>query len=84
MWRLLIRRPSGKRFGRIKYSVTNIRISTVRNDYVSRPLSKGILDGNLLAMFEELPISRQNEVTHQIGTDRAIVLKDWISLACVW
>ncbi|PIL30998.1 hypothetical protein GSI_05691 [Ganoderma sinense ZZ0214-1] len=56
----------------------------VRNEYVSRPLSKGILDGNLLATFEELPIARQNEVTRQIGTDRATMLKDWISLVGVW
>ena len=56
----------------------------VRNEYVSRPLSKGILDGNLLATFEELPISRQNEVTRQIGTDRATVLKDWVSLVGAW
>ncbi|OBZ77260.1 hypothetical protein A0H81_02690 [Grifola frondosa] len=51
----------------------------VRNDHVSRPLSKGILDGNLLATFEDLPVTRQNEVTRQIGTDRATILKDWSS-----
>jgi len=56
----------------------------VRNDYVSRPLSKGILDGNLLAAFEDLPITRQNEVTRQIGTERAAVLKDWLSLLGTW
>ncbi|KAL1941832.1 hypothetical protein VTO73DRAFT_6832 [Trametes versicolor] len=56
----------------------------VRNEYVSRPLSKGILDGNLLATFEDLPIARQNEVTRQIGTDRATVLKDWASLVGAW
>ena len=56
----------------------------VRNEYVSRPLSKGILDGNLLATFEELPIARQNEVTRQIGTDRATVLKDWVALVGAW
>lgn len=66
------------------FVVANMHCSMVRNEYVSRPLSKGILDGNLLATFEELPIARQNEVTHQIGTDRATVLKDWISLASVW
>ncbi|TBU39387.1 CPSF A subunit region-domain-containing protein [Dichomitus squalens] len=56
----------------------------VRNEYVSRPLSKGVLDGNLLATFEDLPIGRQNEVTRQIGTDRATVLKDWVSLVGSW
>ncbi|KAH9849008.1 CPSF A subunit region-domain-containing protein [Lenzites betulinus] len=56
----------------------------VRNEYVSRPLSKGILDGNLLATFEVLPITRQNEVTRQIGTDRATILKDWASLVGAW
>ncbi|KAI0323139.1 hypothetical protein GY45DRAFT_1376578, partial [Cubamyces sp. BRFM 1775] len=52
----------------------------VRNEYVSRPPSKGILDGNLLATSEDLPIGRQNEVTRQIGTDRATALKDWAAL----
>ena len=56
----------------------------VRNDYVSKPLSKGILDGNILAQYEALPITRQNEVTRQIGTERLIVLRDWISLSGPW
>ena len=56
----------------------------VKNEYVSRPLSKGILDGNLLATFEDLPIARQNEVMRQIGTDRATVLKNWVSLVGAW
>ncbi len=56
----------------------------VRNEYVSRSLTRGILDGNLLATFEELPIARQNEVTRQIGTDRATVLKDWVGLVGAW
>ncbi|KAG5641144.1 hypothetical protein DXG03_005895 [Asterophora parasitica] len=56
----------------------------VRNDFVSKPLSKGILDGNLLSNFEALPIARQDEVTHQIGTDRTTVLKDWIHLNGAW
>ncbi|KAJ7779545.1 CPSF A subunit region-domain-containing protein [Mycena olivaceomarginata] len=58
--------------------------SIVRNDFVSKPLSKGILDGNLLSHFENLPITRQNEMTRQIGTERMQVLKDWISLAGAW
>ncbi|KAG6820213.1 hypothetical protein H0H93_003867 [Arthromyces matolae] len=56
----------------------------VRNDFVSKPLSKGILDGNILAHFESLPIGRQTEVTQEIGTDRVTVLKDWITLSGSW
>ncbi|KAI0754932.1 CPSF A subunit region-domain-containing protein [Daedaleopsis nitida] len=56
----------------------------VRNEYVSRPLTRGILDGNLLATFEDLPIARQNEVTRQIGTDRVTMLKDWAALVGAW
>lgn len=58
--------------------------SIVRNDYVSKPLSRGILDGNLLVHFEGLPIARQNEMTRQIGTERAVVLHDWIALSEPW
>lgn len=56
----------------------------VRNDYVSKPLSKGILDGNLLSHFEGLPITRQIEVTREIGTERNTVLRDWISINGPW
>ncbi|KAJ7757023.1 CPSF A subunit region-domain-containing protein [Mycena metata] len=56
----------------------------VRNDFVSKPLSKGILDGNLLTHFEALPITRQNEMTRQIGTERTQILKDWVGLAGAW
>ncbi|KAJ6591099.1 CPSF A subunit region-domain-containing protein [Mycena vulgaris] len=56
----------------------------VRNDFVSKPLSKGILDGNLLMHFEDLPITRQNEMTRQIGTERTQVLRDWTSLTGTW
>ncbi|KAJ7248582.1 CPSF A subunit region-domain-containing protein [Mycena haematopus] len=56
----------------------------VRNDFVSKPLSKGILDGNLLSHFESLPITRQNEMTRQIGTERTQVLRDWMSLVGTW
>jgi cleavage and polyadenylation specificity factor subunit 1 len=56
----------------------------VRNDFVSKPLSKGILDGNLLAAFECLPVTRQNEMTRQIGTERAVVLRDWVALSGAW
>ncbi|KAJ7216585.1 CPSF A subunit region-domain-containing protein [Mycena pura] len=56
----------------------------VRNDHVSKPMSKGILDGNLLAHFEGLAITRQNEMTRQIGTERSQILKDWMSFAGPW
>jgi cleavage and polyadenylation specificity factor subunit 1 len=56
----------------------------VRNEFVSKPLSKGILDGNLLQEFERLPITRQDEITRQIGTERAVILRDWISLSGTW
>jgi len=59
-------------------------VRIVRNDHVWKPLSKGILDGNLLRAFEELPLSRQNDITRQIGTDRATVLRDWVSLEASW
>ncbi|TFK39321.1 CPSF A subunit region-domain-containing protein [Crucibulum laeve] len=56
----------------------------VRNDYVSKPLSKGILDGNLLGQYEALSRNRQNEMTRQIGTERGVVLRDWIRLSGAW
>jgi cleavage and polyadenylation specificity factor subunit 1 len=56
----------------------------VRNDYISKPLSKGILDGSLLGEYEALPTTRQNEMTRQIGTERLAVLRDWISLSGPW
>ncbi|KAF9460288.1 CPSF A subunit region-domain-containing protein [Collybia nuda] len=56
----------------------------VRNDLVSKPLSKGILDGSLLSHFESLPIGRQVEVTRQIGTERTTILHDWIGLNSAW
>ncbi|KAI6016186.1 CPSF A subunit region-domain-containing protein [Pisolithus marmoratus] len=56
----------------------------VRNDTVSKPLSRGILDGQLLQAFEGLGTSRQNEMTRQIGTERTTVLHDWISLGVPW
>ncbi|KAG9025986.1 mRNA cleavage and polyadenylation factor subunit [Tulasnella sp. UAMH 9824] len=49
---------------------------TVRNDTVSRPLTKGILDGNLLSAFGDLPVVRQIEAAKTIGTDRDVVLDD--------
>ncbi|KAK0240309.1 CPSF A subunit region-domain-containing protein [Armillaria nabsnona] len=56
----------------------------VRNDFVSRPLTKGVIDGNLLEHFGALSTTRQVEMTRQIGTERTIVLRDWISLSKAW
>lgn len=56
----------------------------VRNDQVSKPLSKGILDGNLLRHFEVLSITRQQEITKEIGIDRRAVIKDWIGIGGCW
>ncbi|THG98888.1 hypothetical protein EW026_g3366 [Hermanssonia centrifuga] len=56
----------------------------VQNDRVARPLARGVLDGNLLAAFEELPIPRQIEMTRQIATERTTVLKDWLNLGGAW
>lgn len=56
----------------------------VRNDYVSKPLSHGILDGRLLTSFEDLPLIRQSEITRQIGTERATVLHDLKELGGSW
>lgn len=60
------------------------QFSIVRNDTVARPLSKGVLDGNLLSAFGELPISRQIEITRPLGTDRLTMLKDWSTLNGSW
>ncbi|KAF8555471.1 hypothetical protein OG21DRAFT_1496241 [Imleria badia] len=56
----------------------------VRNDTVSKPMSKGILDGQLLQAFEELGVQGQQEMTRQIGTERMAVLRDWSGLALPW
>lgn len=58
--------------------------SVVRNDRVARPLAKGVVDGNLLAAFEDLPVPRQVEMTRQIATERSTVLKDWLDLGGAW
>lgn len=46
----------------------------VKNDSVSRAITKGILDGELLAEFEWLPLQRQVELCSSIGTDPDTVL----------
>ncbi|KZT18929.1 hypothetical protein NEOLEDRAFT_1142724 [Neolentinus lepideus HHB14362 ss-1] len=56
----------------------------VRNDYFSKPLTKGVLDYNLLVQFEALPVDRQNEMTTQIGTERTTVLRDWMTIGGAW
>jgi cleavage and polyadenylation specificity factor subunit 1 len=56
----------------------------VKNEFFSRPLSKGIVDGQLVATFETLPINKQDEMTTQIGTQRQTVLQDWSFLDGAW
>lgn len=51
-------------------------LSAVRNDRLSRPLNKGILDGNLLEAYLDLQTDKQLEMTRQIGTERSIIMKD--------
>ena len=58
--------------------------SIVRNDMVAKPLTRGILDGNLLSSFLDLPVHRQKELTSPIGTDRAQVLRDLAMLSEPW
>ncbi|KDQ18770.1 hypothetical protein BOTBODRAFT_28276 [Botryobasidium botryosum FD-172 SS1] len=57
---------------------------SVRNDTVSRPLTKGILDGMLLESFLELRFDRQLEMTRQIGTERLLVMKDLGNMQATW
>ncbi|KAL5476911.1 CFT1 [Sanghuangporus weigelae] len=57
---------------------------TVHNDSAARPLTKGILDGNLLAAFPQLPIQRQDELTRPLGTDRLTVMRDRLGLSGPW
>ncbi|KAF9078133.1 CPSF A subunit region-domain-containing protein [Rhodocollybia butyracea] len=56
----------------------------VRNDYVSKPLSKGILDGSLLVHFGNSSTTRQTEMTKQIGTEVEIVRRHWMTLDGPW
>ncbi|BGP01928.1 mRNA cleavage and polyadenylation factor subunit [Rhodotorula toruloides] len=46
----------------------------VKNDTVSRAIVKGILDGDLLAALEMLPLERQVELAEAVGTDADTVL----------
>ncbi|KAG8693476.1 mRNA cleavage and polyadenylation factor subunit [Ceratobasidium sp. 394] len=56
----------------------------VRNDNVSRSLSNGVLDGDLLAAFEELPVAKQVEMTQQIGAERDKIISDLLRLRKAW
>lgn len=56
----------------------------VKNDSVSRAITKGILDGELLAEFEALPLGRQVELTKSVGTDPDTVLANLKGLGTVW
>nr|ODO03748.1 protein CFT1 [Cryptococcus depauperatus CBS 7855] len=57
---------------------------TVRNDLLPRPLSKGILDGQLLNQFALQPLGRQREMMRQIGTDAVTVASDLQALGGFW
>ncbi|GAA5985839.1 hypothetical protein JCM10908_006298 [Rhodotorula pacifica] len=46
----------------------------VKNDSVSRAITKGILDGDLLAGFEYLSLDQQMELAQAVGTDADTVL----------
>ena len=46
----------------------------VKNDSVSRAITKGILDGDLLAAFEYLSLDQQMELAQAVGTDPDTVL----------
>jgi cleavage and polyadenylation specificity factor subunit 1 len=58
--------------------------SIVRNDTVSKPLSKGVLDGTLLYEFENLSLVRQDEIVKQIGTEKTVLAQALTSLASAW
>ncbi|KIJ27345.1 hypothetical protein M422DRAFT_271489 [Sphaerobolus stellatus SS14] len=56
----------------------------VRNEYSSRPLTKGILDDGLLDIFDELSIQKQVEMTRQIASERSVIVKDLSTHAGSW
>ena len=57
---------------------------TVRNDLLPKPLSRGILDGQLLSHFALQPVHRQKEMMRQIGTDEVTVASDLQALGGFW
>ena len=52
--------------------VLTIVCRIVRNEYMPKSLSKGVLDDNLLSAFDDLPVGRQIEVTRQIAVGPAV------------
>ncbi len=78
----------GRVAGLLRLAIDSSAIVTplrnVPNDLYSRPLSKGILDGQLLASFVELSDSRQRDLVGPIGTDRETVLNDISELGGLW
>ena len=56
----------------------------MRNDAAGKALTKGILDGLLLDAFGDLSLAKQAELTRQIGTERAAVVRDLIALGGPW
>lgn len=48
---------------------------------MSRAITKGILDGELLSEFERLPLDQQYELTTPLGTDPDTVLLNLRDLA---
>lgn len=56
---------------------------TVKNE-LGKPLSKGILDGNLLEHFALQSVGRQREMMRQIGTDEVTVASDLVALGGFW
>lgn len=65
-------------------TLTRVTIRIVRNDTMSKPLSRGVLDGQLIAAFEAQGVLGQTEMTRQIGTERGGVLRDWSGLVVPW
>ncbi|KAI0313592.1 CPSF A subunit region-domain-containing protein [Amylostereum chailletii] len=57
---------------------------TVRNDTVGKSLTRGVLDGMLLDAFGDLSVAKQAELTRQIGTERAVVVRDLVALSGPW
>ena len=56
----------------------------MRNEYVARPLTKGIVDGNLLSVYHDLATPQQVEFTKQIGTNPETVAKDLLAVQTAW
>jgi cleavage and polyadenylation specificity factor subunit 1 len=59
-------------------------LRVVPNETVSKPLLRGMFDGNLVMNFTELPVPKQQQMSKQIGSDKEDILQDWMSLSDVW